>query len=141
VATAPSSGPGFNGGTITTALGVTVPDSAADQADVLTLRSAAGLLAYVESDGLFQFTMRRSSGNFYVMDSSPTKLFEVSEHAGVHVHAVTWLDLRTVAAPADGSMVNSSVALWLDDTPAATKLMVKAKDSAGTVRTAAIALT
>src|SRR5206468_11585090 len=48
---------------------------------------------------------------------------------------------NVVAALADASIQNSEVTLWLDDTPGATKLMVKAKDSGGTVRSAAIALT
>jgi hypothetical protein len=46
-----------------------------------------------------------------------------------------------LAAPADASLNNSNVTFWLDATPGATKLMIKAKDSGGTVRTAAIALT
>ena len=45
------------------------------------------------------------------------------------------------AVPPDGNFDNNGMcALWLDATPGATKLMVKAKDSAGTFRTAAIAL-
>jgi hypothetical protein len=51
------------------------------------------------------------------------------------------IDFRAaVAAPSDGSLISSSFALWLDATPGATKLMVKAKDSGGTVRTATIPL-
>lgn len=46
----------------------------------------------------------------------------------------------TNAAPADADLGNGGFGLWLDATPGATKLMVKAKDSGGTVRTAAIAL-
>jgi hypothetical protein len=45
------------------------------------------------------------------------------------------------ALPADGALTNSSFALWLDDTPGATKLKIKAKDSGGTVRTGEVALT
>lgn len=44
------------------------------------------------------------------------------------------------AAPTDAVLQNSTFVFWLDDTVGATKLMVKAKDSAGTVRSAAIAL-
>jgi hypothetical protein len=44
------------------------------------------------------------------------------------------------AAPADADLNNSEVALWLDATPGATKVMFKAKDSAGTVRTATVAM-
>lgn len=42
--------------------------------------------------------------------------------------------------PADGDVAPGEVALWLDPTPDATKLRIKAKDSAGTVRTGAIDL-
>ena len=52
-------------------------------------------------------------------------------------HFTTWL---TKAAPADASIPTSGFTLWLDDTIGATKLMVKAKDSGGTVRTATVAL-
>ncbi len=45
------------------------------------------------------------------------------------------------AAPADADLTNSTFAFWLDDTIGATCLKVKAKDSAGTVRTATIPLT
>jgi len=44
------------------------------------------------------------------------------------------------AAPASALLSSSEFALWLDATPGATKLMVKAKDSGGTVRTATINL-
>jgi len=44
------------------------------------------------------------------------------------------------AAPADAALAAGYWVLWLDQTIGATKLMVKAKDSGGTVRTAAIAL-
>jgi hypothetical protein len=50
------------------------------------------------------------------------------------------LRLLLPTVPADGSLADSEFSLWLDATPGATKLMVKAKDSGGTVRTAAIAL-
>lgn len=48
---------------------------------------------------------------------------------------------RKIAAPADADVATSEMALWLDNTAGATKLMIKAKDSAGTVRTASVALT
>jgi hypothetical protein len=45
------------------------------------------------------------------------------------------------AAPADGDLDHSTFTLWLDATPGATKLMIKAKDSGGTVRTGSVNLT
>jgi hypothetical protein len=44
------------------------------------------------------------------------------------------------AAPADASIQTGELALWFDQTAAAAKLMVKAKDAGGTVRTATINL-
>lgn len=45
------------------------------------------------------------------------------------------------SAPADASLSPGQFKLWLDATPGTTKLMVKAKDSNGTVRTGSITLT
>lgn len=47
---------------------------------------------------------------------------------------------RKVAAPADAALVASEMALWLDATNGAAKLMVKAKQADGTVRTGSLAL-
>lgn len=47
---------------------------------------------------------------------------------------------RKTAAPADGDLASSELAIWLDATPGATKVMFKAKDSGGTVRTGEVAL-
>ena len=44
------------------------------------------------------------------------------------------------AAPTDAVLNPGNFGLWLDQTPGATKLMIKAQDSGGTTRTAAIAL-
>jgi hypothetical protein len=46
-----------------------------------------------------------------------------------------------VAAPADADVPVSGFAFWLDDTPGATLLKIKAKDSGGTVRSASVPLT
>lgn len=51
------------------------------------------------------------------------------------------LTSRVTSAPSDSSLSNSQFQFWLDDTPGATKLMIKAKDSAGTVRTGSVNLT
>jgi len=44
------------------------------------------------------------------------------------------------AAPADADLNAGDMALWFDQTPGASKLMVKVKDSGGTVRTGSLAL-
>ncbi len=47
---------------------------------------------------------------------------------------------KLLSPPLDADMTPSVFALWLDDTPGATKLNIKATDSVGTVRTASIPL-
>lgn len=47
---------------------------------------------------------------------------------------------RKSAAPADADVATGELFFWFDTTAGAAKLMVKAKDSGGTVRTAAVAL-
>jgi sulfate adenylyltransferase subunit 1 (EFTu-like GTPase family) len=47
---------------------------------------------------------------------------------------------RKSSAPADADLATGELALWFDSTAGAAKLMVKAKDAGGTVRTATIAL-
>jgi len=42
---------------------------------------------------------------------------------------------RNTSAPANGDLGNSELAIWLDDTPGATKVKFKAKESSSTVRT------
>lgn len=44
------------------------------------------------------------------------------------------------AEPADAELSASQFALWLDDTPGTSLLMIKAKDSGGTVVTGSVAL-
>jgi hypothetical protein len=48
--------------------------------------------------------------------------------------------LKTAAAPADAALAASQFTLWLDATNGAAKLMIKAKQADGTVKTATIAL-
>lgn len=48
--------------------------------------------------------------------------------------------ILTHAAPADGTLAAGECNLWFDQTNGAAKLMVKAKQADGTVRTAAVAL-
>jgi hypothetical protein len=43
-------------------------------------------------------------------------------------------------APADAALAAGELALWFDQTNGAAKLMVKAKQADGTVKTAAVAL-
>jgi hypothetical protein len=47
---------------------------------------------------------------------------------------------RKKTAPADADLANSELAIWLDDSPVQTKVMFKAKDSLGRVKTASVKL-
>lgn len=47
---------------------------------------------------------------------------------------------KKVAAPADADLTSSEMALWFDATNGAAKLMIKAKQADGTVRTGSVAL-
>lgn len=48
--------------------------------------------------------------------------------------------VKQTSAPADANVNTSEFSLWLDDTAGAAKLMIKAKDSGGTVRTGSVTL-
>lgn len=52
-----------------------------------------------------------------------------------------WLFTRKTAAPADGDLAASEMTIYLDPTPGSAKLMVKAKNSSGTVVTGSVNLT
>lgn len=45
------------------------------------------------------------------------------------------------SAPSDSELSNGEVAIWIDPTPGSAKLMIKAKDSEGTVVTGEVVLT
>jgi hypothetical protein len=66
------------------------------------------------------------------LDSNGAKLSHIDEDGYVMT--------RKTAAPADSALTAGEAAWWLDDTVGATKVMFKAKDSAGNVRTAAVPL-
>ncbi len=51
------------------------------------------------------------------------------------------LGTRNLVAPADADLVAGDLTFWFDDTNGAAKLMVKAKQADGAVKTAAVALT
>src|SRR5581483_6969844 len=72
------------------------------------------------------------AGNQWVDTSGPRPILKVrkADDSGWQTQGVITLQKT---APADGDLAASEFALWLDDTIGATKLKVKAKDSAGTV--------
>lgn len=92
-----------------------------------------GDLVQLGNGGLF---LGNANASVQVQDAT-TSVF-TAQVAGALGEVI--LGPNITAAPPDLDLVASQVALWLDATIGATKLMVKAKDSGGTVRTAAIAL-
>lgn len=75
--------------------------------------------------------------------SQSADLFQTQDSAGAvlsKINKAGYIITKKVAAPADGDLASSEGTWWLDDTVGATKIMFKAKDSGGTVRTGNIAL-
>lgn len=152
----------FNGGTITNELAVspaattngsltvTSPDHEATGSKVLALSNAdLDDLCSIYTDGRVTF-LNESSLNteaLIVVDGGPlpSTAFIVAGARNTSIGGVGtggYLKMRSVnAAPADASLLAGDVALWLDATNGAAKLMVKAKQLDGTVRTGSLALT
>lgn len=78
-----------------------------------------------------------------VGDSTPGQviLYQTGGSTVITLDSVVGLVLQLHAAPADGSLSGGDCALWFDQTNGAAKLMVKAKQADGTVRTGSLALT
>lgn len=74
----------------------------------------------------------QSANLFEWQDGSGNPLTTISENG--------YWTTRKTSAPPDLELANSEVALWLDATPGATKLQIKAKDSGGVVRTGSVSL-
>jgi len=76
-----------------------------------------------------------TSGNVGIGTTSPGKKLEVNGY--VRGYGI----FNTLnSAPADGDLAAGECALWFDKTDGAAKLMIKAKQNDGTVKTASIAL-
>lgn len=77
--------------------------------------------------------------------SQTGSLFEAQSNDGATVYSRFdqngYFMTRKTVAPADADLASGEMALWFDSTNGAAKLMVKAKEAGGTVRTATVALT
>jgi hypothetical protein len=114
----------FNGGTITRPLSIVDPDPLDTQIDIIPAVGASAArttLIAVENETFNVMWLVTADGGVYVTQNG---VFVIGNHA----------------APADAFLFAGDCALWFDQTPGASKLMIKAKDSGGTVRTASIAL-
>jgi aspartokinase-like uncharacterized kinase len=123
------SGGSFSGGPVTRAIDVTDPAAASTIQPGLAILGVAGL-------GVAPLTLTPGAGQ----TDDIIDVFKAGGAVAFVVIASGHLLNFATAAPASADVATSSVALWLDATPAATKLMVKAKDSGGTVKTGSLAL-
>ena len=71
-------------------------------------------------------------GNYVILGTATQTL--------TYVNGVAFVISGQNAAPADGDLAAGDIALWFDKTNGAAKLMVKAKQADGAVKTAAVAL-
>jgi hypothetical protein len=92
-------------------------------------------------DGSALLEMREAGSGFFVRDVVNGNIFALDLDTATQVLATAYaLATSRNAAPADASLAAGQAALWYDSTNGASKLMVKAKQADGTVKTAAIAL-
>lgn len=128
------------------ALIVTSTALASDYGEVVeVVNGDAATVFTLSTSGDAAHRMRRADATFDVIAHATQNrdVVRIINDGGTRIAGITLAGgLMTAchAAPADAELANGDAAIWLDQTPAATKLMVKAKDSAGTVRTAAVNL-
>jgi hypothetical protein len=152
-------------GSLATAGGLTIQGTAGSNVTRLLINFLHTLFR-VTGDGLFDvesddalgvsFVANGDTGSSLLVANNPTATNAVVEantsRASMVVfdaadvpRAALWTDRGVVtavnAAPDDSLIAAGQAALWFDQTNGAAKLMVKAKQADGTVRSAAIALT
>jgi hypothetical protein len=118
-----------NGGTISLGAGVSKTHLFIDT-------TGAVLVSGFDSNvvGLAVRATPSQSGNLQEwQDSSGNPAATVSENG--------YYTTRKNTAPADAELATSELAFWFDNTAGAARLMVKARDSGGTVRTGSVVLT
>jgi hypothetical protein len=150
-------GSGFNGGTISGQL-VVAPTT--DPSGYLTIIGPSGspsgrLLdivpfagaaeVFVSATGALEIRPPNADVALTVRgDTSGTNPVAVFNNNGstrtVKVLSDGYLMFNAHVAPADAALAAGELALWFDQTNGAAKLMVKAKQADGTVKTAAVAL-
>jgi hypothetical protein len=108
---------------------------------------SGAFLAWVDASDTLSLIQRNSANIAFIVKGAVGQSQSLLELQGSTNNILSRFDkngyfmTRRVVEPADADLTKSEVAIWLDDTPGGTKVMFKAKDSAGTVRTAAVALT
>jgi hypothetical protein len=85
----------------------------------------------------------RPAGKFRAKAGQTSSIFEITDSANVVLSRfgpAGQIMTRKNVAPADGDLATGEMAFWFDSTNGAAKLMVKAKQADGTVKTASLAL-
>lgn len=152
----------FNGGTITERLTIAQAAegdealrivSAFEAADfdsvVRVLNSEASVLLAIDSEGRIEAKIWADNSPAFLVSSNVAQsagswliqgLNDTATREGGVLRGGELSMLGVTSAPADGELAAGQVALWLDATNGAAKLMVKAKQADGTVRVGALAL-
>lgn len=123
--------------------------------NVITATANGGLRCIEEDvgqDGIFfsshgtQLQLANYGGGYesFIVLDDPCPGFAIDAAAVARITRWTTLGdfilQGTHAPPLDATLAAGECALWFDDTPGASKLKIKAKDSGGTVRTGEVAL-
>jgi hypothetical protein len=95
--------------------------------------SAAGTASTIDGEGHIDVFTKTGVNAFEAWDDAGNTLRYALLKAGQPMLGVN-------AAPADADLAANQCALWFDPTNGAAKLMVKAKQADGTVKTASVAL-
>ncbi len=112
---------------------IAVQSTAANTGAYFEGDDAAGGSAILDSrGGLYVFASDATANRAAFADTGQVTVARVSPNG--------YIVIATHAAPADAELAAGDCALWFDQTNGAAKLMVKAKQADGTVKTASVAL-
>lgn len=142
-------------GTYTMNVDITTGQYKGTSADLANVRTAAVFDRASFSNARAQFTASGTTIDRNIADSNPTLRvnnihasatgniaeFQAASTLFARFMRSGHLGIRTTTAPADSALNAGEVAFWFDSTSGAAKLMVKAKDAGGTVRTGSVNLT
>ena len=107
-------------------------------------RGASSLLELYTAGQLQLNTRHADAGLHIVQQTTATDPLKVQSSGFARLFGVTSTGAvvtKANAAPADGDLAAGEMAIWFDSTNGAAKLMIKAKQADGTVRTGSVNLT
>lgn len=128
------------------AVPLTITGPAGHVNDLLDVLSAGGGFMIVYPSGQMQINPEATNPSLVLNANAGANgiVFEVDSQLGANLMTVRQAGQITTLANAalpDGAIANGECSLWFDSTNGAAKLMVKAKQADGTVRTGNLALT